>query len=149
MDTKILNEWNKSPEKGSLWTVVGLILCWKKDFEHCHRGWVMGFVLWTRTLNVIERVLPQFFTTCKEDKSRKVESKLMSVFWNKKRVVHWEFMPLLTTVNSDLYCITMENLKQWIRWVRFTRSMFLFQHDNAQPHRNMKTRRTMHLASKC
>ncbi len=48
------------------------------DFHHEHhyREWIVGFVLWTRTSNVIERVLPHFFTICKEDESRKMELKI-------------------------------------------------------------------------
>ncbi len=100
----------------------------------------MGFVLWPRTSNVSKRVLPQFFTMCKKNWSRKIESKTNLCIPGHEGYFNREFILLRTTVNSDGYCITMENLKWRIRQVKTTWTMFLYQHNSVQPHTNVKTR---------
>ncbi len=72
----------------------------------------------------------------KKIKEKRSSWKLMSVFWDMKGVVHWEFTPPRTTINLNQDFVTMEDLKQPVRSTRIT---FLLQRDNTWPHTSVKT----------
>ncbi len=107
---------------------------------------IMGYESWVLyydpvpTSNILQRILAQFFTLCNEDRVETSSWKLMSLFWDIKGVVYWEFMPSRTTINSDQYCVTTENLKQGIKRVRLLQKTVLLQYDNVRPHARVKTR---------
>mgnify|MGYP003415101186 FL=1 len=64
---------------------------------------------------------------------------MLTVFWDSKGVLLSEFLERGNTVNSPVYCNTLQNLKRRIRRIRPDRSTFLLHHDNARPHCSRET----------
>ena len=73
-------------------------------------------------------------------KTMPLASKVMlTVFWDVQGVVHMEFMPKGTTINSARYIDTLRKLKARIRRSRTHMEHPLLQHDNAKPHTSAET----------
>lgn len=61
---------------------------------------------------------------------------MATVFWDRKGIIHIEFLPQGTTINADRYCQTLKNLRRAIQNKRrgmLTKGVCLL-HDNARPH---------------
>ncbi|XP_044573801.1 histone-lysine N-methyltransferase SETMAR-like [Drosophila ananassae] len=62
---------------------------------------------------------------------------LLSVWWDIRRIIHYEVLPYGQTINSDLYCEQLERLKialEQKRSAMVNRKGVVFHHDNARPH---------------
>lgn len=62
---------------------------------------------------------------------------LLSVFWWKGGIIHWETIPTGQTINSHLYCQQLDRVQQKIRSPGLSghfRRGVIFQQDNATPH---------------
>lgn len=68
---------------------------------------------------------------------------MLTVFWDVRGVVHMEFMPKGTTINSARYSETLRKLKARIRRTRPHMEHPLLQHDNARPHTSAATSATI------
>jgi hypothetical protein len=67
---------------------------------------------------------------------------MLIVFFNAKGIVHHEFVPPNTMVNSDIYCDVFKCLTenvQWKRLVLWRNHNWLLHHDNAATHTSLKT----------
>ena len=64
---------------------------------------------------------------------------MLTVFWDSEGVVHAEFLPPGTTINSERYIGTLRKLRDRIRRVRPNKEAVLLQHDNAWPHTSAAT----------
>ncbi|XP_076042248.1 uncharacterized protein LOC143026129 [Oratosquilla oratoria] len=73
-------------------------------------------------------------------KTQTSAGKVMStIFWDRKGVIHLDFLEPGATVNSDRYVETLNKLKGRIAFVRpEKRETFRLQHDNARPHLSLK-----------
>jgi hypothetical protein len=63
-------------------------------------------------------------------------------FFRRKRIVHCEFVPLNTTVNSDFYCDVLRSSRENVRRNRtelWRNQNWLLHHDNAHVHTSLKT----------
>lgn len=83
--------------------------------------------------------------TKKKFKTQPSAGKVMcTVFWDRKGVIHVEFLERGETVNSDRYIETLTKLRNRIYRVRNEKKeTFVLQHDNARPHTSMKTTSTL------
>lgn len=59
---------------------------------------------------------------------------LLSVWWDIYGVVYWEILPPNTTINAEVYCTQLENLKATLLTQRPEHEKIYFLHDNARPH---------------
>ena len=83
--------------------------------------------------------------TKKKFKTQPSAGKVMcTVFWDRKGVIHVEFLERGETVNSDRYIETLTKLRNRIYRVgNEKKETFVLQHDNARPHTSMKTTSTL------
>ncbi|KAI6646919.1 Histone-lysine N-methyltransferase SETMAR-like [Oopsacas minuta] len=66
---------------------------------------------------------------------------MATVFWDREGIIHLDWLPEKTTINSDYYVDELKELRQAIKRERrgkLTRGALL-QHDNARPHVSSKT----------
>uniref|UniRef100_A0A1B6F3X3 Tc1-like transposase DDE domain-containing protein n=1 Tax=Cuerna arida TaxID=1464854 RepID=A0A1B6F3X3_9HEMI len=70
---------------------------------------------------------------------------MATVFWDKKGVILVDFLERGTTINSERYCQTLNNLRRAIQNKRRGKlsSKILLIHDNAQPHMANRTREVL------
>lgn len=68
---------------------------------------------------------------------------MLCVFWNYEGVIHHEFVPDGTTINSDLYCEQLDRVYAKLSQLYpalVNRKGVLFQQDNARPHTSRQTK---------
>lgn len=68
---------------------------------------------------------------------------MLCVFWNYEGVIHHEFVPHGTTINSDLYCIQLDRVYAKLSQLYpalVNRKGVLLQQDNARPHTSRQTK---------
>ncbi|KAI6658658.1 hypothetical protein LOD99_11003 [Oopsacas minuta] len=66
---------------------------------------------------------------------------MATVFWDREEIIHLDWLPEKTTINSDYYVDELKELRQASKRERrgkLTR-VVLLQHDNARPHVSSKT----------
>ena len=71
--------------------------------------------------------------------SRSSNKLMLSVFWDARGVIHSEYAPKGTTINSTRYIETLKRLKNRVRRVRPDTQQLVLQHDNARPHVSAST----------
>lgn len=59
---------------------------------------------------------------------------MLSVFWDSKGVIMFEFLPTNVTITATLYCQQLDRLQQELREKRPDRQNVILLHDNARPH---------------
>lgn len=71
---------------------------------------------------------------------------MATVFWDRKGLIHVDFMPRGETINSDVYCETLQRLRRAIQNKRrgMLSAKVFFIHDNARPHASARTREELH-----
>lgn len=77
----------------------------------------------------------------KEKPNLNTRKLMATVFWDRKGLIHIEFMPRGETINSAAYCETLQRLKRAIQNKRrgmLSAKVFLI-HDNARPHASART----------
>jgi histone-lysine N-methyltransferase SETMAR len=65
---------------------------------------------------------------------------MLSVWWNCKGIIHFEFLPTNATVNATLYCAQLDRLQAAIELNRPKNLKVVLLHDNARPHTAKLTR---------
>lgn len=69
---------------------------------------------------------------------------MLSVWWDSKGVVYFEFLPRNKTINSIVYCRQLDSLNEAIIQKRpefVNTKTVVLQHDNAKPHTSVMTRK--------
>jgi histone-lysine N-methyltransferase SETMAR len=67
---------------------------------------------------------------------------MLIVFFDVKGIVHHEFVPPNTTVNSDFYCDVLRRLRENVQWKRpelWQNHNWFLHHDNVRAQMSMKT----------
>jgi len=59
------------------------------------------------------------------------EKRLLCVFWDRRRVIHWELLEKGQTVNAAFYCEQLSRLRDKMR---YRQNPVILLHDNARPH---------------
>lgn len=81
----------------------------------------------------------------KEKPNLNTRKLMATVFWDRKGLIHVEFMPRGETINSEAYCQTLNRLRRAIqnkRRGKLSEKIFLI-HDNARPHASVQTRQVL------
>lgn len=71
---------------------------------------------------------------------------MLSVWWDCKGIIYFEFLPAGEMIDSDKYCRQLTNLNREIKEKRpilSNRKGVIFHHDNARPHVSKKTLRKL------
>ena len=71
---------------------------------------------------------------------------MLSCWWDCKGVVYFELLPVGQTINTEVYCRQLDNLKAAVQTKRpqlANRWGVFFQHDNARPHTSLVTRQKL------
>lgn len=71
---------------------------------------------------------------------------MLCVWWDWKGIVYYEVLPHGLTLNSELYCKQLVNLKTALEQKRpelINRKGVVFHHDNARPHTSLMTRQKL------
>lgn len=71
---------------------------------------------------------------------------MLSVWWDHKEILYFELMPQNQTINSNVYVVQLDKLKDAIeekRPVLSNRKGVVFHHDNARPHTSLVTRQKL------
>lgn len=71
---------------------------------------------------------------------------MLCVWWDWKRIVHYELLPPGETTDSNLYCQQTERLRQAIEIKRpelIKRKGVVFHHDNDRPHTSLATHKKL------
>jgi histone-lysine N-methyltransferase SETMAR len=59
---------------------------------------------------------------------------MLCIWWTVQGPLHWELLPIGTTIDADVYSTQLKNLKKKVDSSAFGRHKVYFQHDNARPH---------------
>ncbi len=63
---------------------------------------------------------------------------MISVFWDVRGIVHFEFLPKNTTITAASYCDTLDRVQMALEekrpWLLEGGGKVILQHDNARPH---------------
>jgi histone-lysine N-methyltransferase SETMAR len=62
------------------------------------------------------------------------EKRMLCVWWSVTGVVHWELLPVNTTVTAARYCAQIQRMAAELEKKHPQRGQIYFQHDNARPH---------------
>lgn len=65
---------------------------------------------------------------------------MLSVFWDRRGVIHWELLPANQTITAQLYCEQLERVRKKLRNRKLP---VLVLHDNARPHVARLTQETL------
>ncbi len=68
---------------------------------------------------------------------------MLSVWWDSQGIIYLELLPPNTTVDSELYCKQLQNVKVALQAKRPERHKVRLLHDNARPHVSKVTRRKL------
>lgn len=71
---------------------------------------------------------------------------MLSCWWDCKGVVYYELLPYGQTINTEVYCRQLEDLKSAVATKRpelANRWGVVFQHDNAKPHSSLRSRQKL------
>jgi len=70
---------------------------------------------------------------------------MASVFWDKRGVIHVDFLPCGATINSEYYCHVLSDVHKRLRkkWPGLITKGILFLQDNAQAHTAHRTKCTL------
>ena len=68
---------------------------------------------------------------------------MLSVWWDFQGIIYFELLPPNTTVDSELYCNQLQNLKVALQAKRPERHKVRLLHDNAKPHISKVTRQKL------
>jgi [histone H3]-lysine36 N-dimethyltransferase SETMAR len=63
---------------------------------------------------------------------------MLSAWWGVRGIIHWELLPIGSTINAELYC---QQLDRVAAKLRRRQDKVYFLHDNARPHTAKKTRK--------
>lgn len=126
---ELLNKYSQNDFLGQLVTMDEVWIYWcNNEGSYHHKSW--------RGEGDVPQVEVQRRLTTRKH--------LLSVFWDCKGVIHMEILPSGKTLNSDIYCQQLDNLKVAIQNERrrligegFHQIHYL--HDNAKPHVASKT----------
>lgn len=81
----------------------------------------------------------------KEKPNLNTRKLMATVFWDRKGLIHVEFMPRGVTINSEAYCETIQRLRRAIQNKRrgMLSAKVVLIHDNARPHASARTQREL------
>ena len=68
---------------------------------------------------------------------------MLSVFWDFKGIIWYEFLPYGTTITAQIYSNQLQKLATQLQQVRPEKSKVLFLHDNARPHVAKETKKKL------
>ena len=126
---ELLNKYSQNDFLGQLVTMDEVWIYWcNNEGSYHHKSW--------RGEGDIPQVKVQRRLTTRKH--------LLSVFWDCKGVIHMEILPSGKTLNSDIYCQQLDNLKVAIknemrRLIGAGFHQIHYLHDNAKPHVASKT----------
>jgi histone-lysine N-methyltransferase SETMAR len=62
------------------------------------------------------------------------KKRMLCIWWGMRGVVHWELLPVNTTINSTTYCAQIDRVAAKVQRLRPKWGKVWYQHDNARPH---------------
>lgn len=60
--------------------------------------------------------------------------RMLSIFWDTKGIIHYEFLPKNVTMTGELYAEILERVNQALKKKRPQKKAIIFHQDNATPH---------------
>lgn len=111
---------------------------------------ITGDEKWIRYSNVMHKrayVLPNEPVPTTSKPNIHGKKNMLSIWWNRKGIVHFEMLPHGETITADLYCEQLTRLSSEIRNkcpILANRKGVILHHDNARPHVAIKTLRKVH-----